>query len=63
MNQITADMKIGDILKQNPEAAKILMSFGMHCLGCAVASGESIGQAAQVHGIDLKKLLESLNQK
>jgi len=41
---------------------QILMSFGMGCLGCPSAQMESIGQAAEIHGIDLEKLLEQLNQ-
>lgn len=59
---ITAETTIAELLKKNPEKAEILKSFGMHCMGCAVASGESVGLAAQVHGIDLKELLEALNQ-
>ena len=38
------------------------MSYGMHCLGCAMAHGESIGEAVSVHGKDLDELLEKLNE-
>lgn len=58
---ITRDMTIAQVLKANPDAAKILASHGMHCIGCAVASGESVGAAAEVHGIDVEKLLAALN--
>ncbi len=30
---ITKDMMIGALLQEKPEAAPILMSAGMHCLG------------------------------
>jgi len=60
-NKITADMLIGDILRQKPEAGNILMQFGMHCLGCSIASGESLAQAAEAHGIEIDKLIEALN--
>jgi len=60
-NKITADMLIGDILRQKPEAGNILMRFGMHCLGCSIASGESLAQAAEAHGIEIDKLIEALN--
>ena len=59
---ITADMTIAQILKENPNAAEVLKSFGMHCIGCAVASGESIQDAAKVHGIKLEDLMEALNK-
>ena len=45
----------------NPNAGEILMRYGMHCLGCAIAHGETVGEAAQVHGADLDKMLEELN--
>lgn len=62
MNEkITGDTIIADILKIKPEAAPILMSKGMHCLGCSIASGETLAQAAQVHGIPLEELLKELN--
>ena len=37
------------------------MSYGMHCLGCALAHGETVGEAAEVHGADLAEMLEKLN--
>lgn len=60
--KITKDTQISEALKLNPMAAQILMGFGMGCLGCPSAQMESIGQAAEIHGIDLEKLLEQLNQ-
>ena len=46
----------------NENAAEILLGYGMHCLGCAIAHGETIGEAAQVHGIDVNDLLRDLNK-
>ena len=60
--KITADTKIFDALEINPNAGEILMSYGMHCLGCALAHGETVGEAAAVHGADLEKMLEELNE-
>lgn len=51
-----------DCLKLNPDSAQILMGYGMHCLGCAMAHGETIGEAVSVHGKDLEELLEKLNE-
>ncbi|AOT68551.1 DUF1858 domain-containing protein [Geosporobacter ferrireducens] len=60
--KITRETLISEALKLNPRAAQILMGFGMGCLGCPSSQMESIGQAAEIHGIDLEKLLEALNQ-
>ena len=61
MAKITADTLIMDCLKLNLNSAEILMSYGMHCLGCAMAHGETIEQAVNAHGNDLEELLAKLN--
>ena len=38
-------MTISEVLKEKPEASEVLHEFGMHCLGCAIAAGESIEEA------------------
>jgi hydroxylamine reductase len=62
MAKITKDTLIADCLKLNPNSAEILMSVGMHCLGCAMSHGETIEEAVFVHGNDLDALLEKLNE-
>jgi hybrid cluster-associated redox disulfide protein len=59
---ITKDMTIGEVVRQNPEKAEILMSFGMGCVGCPSAQSETIEEAAIVHGLNLDALLEALNK-
>lgn len=59
--KITKDMLISDILKVNPNAASILMSFGMGCLGCPSSQMESLEQAAAVHGMDVEQIIKELN--
>ena len=61
-NKITKDTLIMEAVELNPNAPEILMSHGMHCLGCALAHGETVGEAAEVHGADLNKMLEDLNK-
>ena len=61
MAEITKDMTIGEILKQNPNSAAVLMGAGMHCLGCPASRGESIEDACAVHGTDPDKLVAELN--
>ena len=62
MAKITKDTLIVDCLRINPNSAEILLSVGMHCLGCAMAHGETIEQAVSAHGHDLDVLLEKLNE-
>ena len=61
MAKITENTTIFDAIQINPKAGEILMAHGMHCLGCALAHGETVGEAAEVHGADLEQMLEELN--
>lgn len=60
--KITKDSVIGEVLRINPGAAPILMSFGMGCLGCPSSQMETLEQAAAIHGISLDDLLAKLNK-
>ena len=33
---------------------------GMHCMGCALASGENVEQACAAHGVDPDEFLDAL---
>jgi hybrid cluster-associated redox disulfide protein len=58
---IQKTMTIEEILRTDAGLADILLSSGMHCLGCIMASGENLEQACAVHGIDADKLTKQLN--
>lgn len=60
--KVNKDMTIGEVVRQSDKAAEILMSFGMGCVCCPSAQGETIEQAAMVHGLNLDELLEALNK-
>lgn len=60
---VKADMLVGEILRQYPDAAPILMECGMHCLGCPSAQMESLADACTVHGIAVNDVLQKLNAK
>ncbi|MGI6085039.1 MAG: DUF1858 domain-containing protein [Acetivibrionales bacterium] len=61
MVKVTKDDIIMDVLMIDKGTAPIFMKHGMHCLGCPSSSGESIGDACAVHGIDPDKLIDELN--
>lgn len=62
MTQITKDMIIGDILTIDEGLAYVLMASGMGCVGCPSARGESLEEAAFVHGLNVDDLLSNLNE-
>ena len=59
--QITKDMTIGELLNVNPAVIPVLLSAGMHCLGCPASQAESLEEAAYVHGIDIDALVAEIN--
>ena len=63
MSEITKEMTIGEALRVKPEIAPVLMGMGMHCLGCPASQGESLEEAAMVHGINIDELMEYIKNE
>lgn len=63
MAQITKDMNIGEIIRIDQGVIPILMEAGMHCIGCPSAQGETLEEAAMVHGMDIDALMKAINEK
>lgn len=61
MANITKDTTIGQLLSMDYGCAEVLMNAGMHCIGCPASAGESIEEAAAVHGFDVNDLVDKLN--
>ena len=51
---------LSDILENCPEAMPAFKAIGMHCMGCALASGENLEQACSAHGVDPDEFIEGL---
>ena len=60
--QVSKDMRIDELLALDPTVAPIFMSIGMHCVGCPASQGETIEEAAIVHGLDPEDLIEEINR-
>lgn len=62
---VNQDMTIMDILRVCPETANVFMRFGMHCIFCEAASGETLGEAQMVHGIggeEAENMVREINE-
>ncbi|MHC1592587.1 MAG: DUF1858 domain-containing protein [Methermicoccaceae archaeon] len=58
---ITKDMGIIEVVESYPETLETFMQYGMGCIGCALASFETVEEGALVHGLDVDKLVADLN--
>lgn len=52
---------LGHILQSSEKAEDILLSFGMHCLYCPCSQMETLKEACEVHGVNVKEVLKALN--
>ena len=57
---IKRDTLIADIIEECPQAMPAFMAIGMHCMGCALASGETLEQACYAHEVDPDQFLADL---
>ena len=56
------DMVIGDVLKANPGAIKVIQRyFGTGCFACPGMNMESISFGALMHNIDPEVIVNELN--
>lgn len=60
--KITAEMGIGEVVRQYPQTIEVFVKYGMGCFGCAAAHFEDIRQGTQAHGIDTDALIADLNK-
>jgi hybrid cluster-associated redox disulfide protein len=59
--KITENMNIREVIEKHPEVISIFQKYNMGCIGCIAASFEKISDITAVHGIDLKKFINELN--
>lgn len=59
---ITKETTIGEAIQKNPMSAEIMLSYGLHCVGCHVSAFETIEQGALGHGMGKKELDEMVKK-
>ncbi len=65
MNQITKTTLINDLLEKNPEAAEILMAYGLHCVNCHFSDLDTMEDGAAMHGIsdeEMQLMIKDVNK-
>ncbi|TAH67726.1 MAG: DUF1858 domain-containing protein [Anaerolineaceae bacterium] len=61
MATITKDMTIAQAIAMDQNIIPVLFEIGMHCLGCPSAQGETLEEAAMVHGLDPDDLMDRIS--
>ena len=60
---VTGETLVGEVVTRYPETVEILISIGMHCLGCPHSRAESLNEACAVHAIDPAEVIEAINNR
>ena len=61
MFEVTKDTVISEIMMNAPDCVQLFQDIGMHCMGCALATGENVEEACNAHGVDVDAFLNKLN--
>lgn len=59
---VSKDTNLRELLMQYPDSAKVFAAYGIGCIGCALASYETIEQGLNAHGINVDEFLKDLNE-
>jgi hybrid cluster-associated redox disulfide protein len=65
-NLVTKDMTIGEILEKCPASAIIMASYGLHCVGCAISTSETLEDGCKSHMLsdeDINSLVKDINKE
>ncbi len=58
---ITKDMNIREVLQDYPQVLEVFMDHQIGCIGCQAADFETIEEGVAMHGIDVDKFVQLLN--
>jgi len=58
---ITKNMNIRDVLNKHPQVLEVFMDHEIGCIGCHSADFETIEEGVSMHGIDVDKFVQLLN--
>ena len=62
MNEpLSLDDTLTEVLLKRPFAARVLLHYRMHCVGCAIAPFETLAEACEIYGVSAGELITALN--
>jgi hybrid cluster-associated redox disulfide protein len=60
--QLTADLTVAEIMGLWPDTIPIFLRYRMACVGCPIASFETLVEVAAIYSLDLECLMNELRQ-
>ncbi len=59
---VTKDMNIMEAVQKYPVAVEVFQRHGLGCVGCMIASGETLGEGISAHGLDPDTIINEINK-
>ena len=57
-------MLLGSVVAEYPEAAEVMLEYGLHCVGCFANAYDTVEIGAKVHGMtdaEIDGMVEKVN--
>lgn len=61
---VTKNMMLAEVLTRHPEVSSVLMSYGLHCIGCSFLEDDTLESGAKLHGMNdelIEMMLKDIN--
>jgi len=58
--EVTRETILGEIANKYPDSAKIMLEYGLHCVGCFANQFDTVEQGAMIHGLSDEELDEMI---
>lgn len=55
---------IAELVSKYPEAAEVMLGYGLHCVGCFASQFDNIEEGAKIHSMDedeIEEMIEEIN--
>lgn len=62
--KISKETPISALIQEHPEVEEILMSYGLHCVGCHFSEFDTLEDGAMMHGLsdeDIELMIKDVN--
>lgn len=62
---VTKDTNLGEVAHSYPQAAQIMLEYGLHCVGCHFNSFDTVAMGAKIHGMmdeEVDEMVERINE-
>ena len=60
--KVTGEMIIGDVVAAFPQAAPIMLSYGLHCVGCHANAFDTVEDGARGHGMPDEEIAQMIDE-